>query len=57
MIIFYYFLEVMNSLTDISGLFSHWFWLNENTLLFNVSEISNIHHFCIAKIDEDFKQM
>lgn len=37
------------------GLSNHWFWLNENTFLFTLSEIGDIHHFCIAKVDDDFK--
>lgn len=56
-VINFYFLEIINSLSEVPGLFSHWFWLNENTLLFSLSEVSNTHHLCIAKIDDDFKQM
>jgi len=44
-------------MSNIFGLFNHWFWLNENTLVFSLSEIGDIHHVCVAKIDDGFKHM
>lgn len=40
-----------------SGILNHWFWLNENTVVFSLSDVGNIHHMCVAKIDDDFKHM
>lgn len=44
-----------NSSSNIIGLYNHWFWLKENTLIFSISEVGDIHHVCIGTIDDDFK--
>ncbi|XP_022162611.1 elongator complex protein 1 [Myzus persicae] len=43
--------------SNMSGILNHWFWLNENTVVFSLSDVGNIHHMCVAKIDDDFKHI
>lgn len=58
MTIYFLFLETItiNNIFNMFGIFNHWFWLNENTIIFSLSEIG-IHHICIAKIDDDLKHV
>lgn len=46
-----FFLETINSISNVPGLYSHWFWLNENTLMYCISQIGGIHQICVTKID------
>lgn len=39
------------------GIFNHWFWVNENTIVFSLSEVGSIHYVCVAKINDGFKHM
>ncbi|XP_050429932.1 elongator complex protein 1 [Adelges cooleyi] len=47
----------VNNITDTVGLIDHWFWYDENTLLFSLSELSDIHHICILVFDADNKNI
>ncbi|VVC39279.1 WD40/YVTN repeat-like-containing domain,Quinoprotein amine dehydrogenase, beta chain- [Cinara cedri] len=45
--------KTINSILNATGLCNHWFWLNENTLIFSLSEVGNFHFICILKVDND----
>lgn len=47
-----------DSSSNMSGLlYNHWFWLKENTLIFSISEVGDIHHICVGTIGNNFKLM
>ncbi|XP_027837017.2 elongator complex protein 1 [Aphis gossypii] len=45
------------NISHMSGIFNHWFWINENTILFSLSEVGSIHYVCVAKINDGFKHI
>ncbi|XP_050537396.1 elongator complex protein 1 [Daktulosphaira vitifoliae] len=38
---------------DANCLCNHWFWFNESTFIFSLSEVNNIHHVCVASTSND----
>lgn len=45
-------LETIYNLPNLSGIFNHWFWLNENTLIYSVSEVGGTHQICVNKFND-----
>lgn len=45
-------LETIYNLSKLSGIFNHWFWLNENTLIYSVIQVGGLHQICVTKFDD-----